>query len=153
MAGGHLLVLSHGYLGAVVRRPAQRGEQNARLPRRHTSPRSVPDRCRTSPAAPVRRVREGITHWRTELLAYFDEPTTNGYAEGVINKVKVIKRRAYGLPTFAGFRKRVVIAVANRTRDATPRNQQVGGRSSALVTHACYDNRQERDVVRDASTR
>ena len=42
--------------------------------------------------------------------AYFDEPTTNGYAEGVINKVKVIKRRAYGLPTFAGFRKRIVIA-------------------------------------------
>ena len=44
------------------------------------------------------------------LLAYFDEPTTNGYAEGVINKVKVIKRRAYGLPTFTGFRERVLLA-------------------------------------------
>lgn len=53
---------------------------------------------------------KGLSQWHTELLAYFDEPTTNGYAEGVINKVKVIKRRAYGLPTFAGFRKRVVIA-------------------------------------------
>ena len=53
---------------------------------------------------------KGVCSWRQELLAYFDEPTTNGYAEGVINKVKVIKRRAYGLPTFAGFRKRVVIA-------------------------------------------
>jgi transposase len=53
---------------------------------------------------------KGIAQWHTELLAYFDEPTTNGYAEGVINKVKVIKRRAYGLPTFASFRKRVVIA-------------------------------------------
>jgi transposase len=53
---------------------------------------------------------KGIRSWRLELLAYFDEPTTNGYAEGVINKVKVIKRRAYGLPTFTGFRKRVVIA-------------------------------------------
>lgn len=52
----------------------------------------------------------GIRSWRTELLAYFDEPTTNGYAEGVINKVKVIKRRAYGLPTFTSFRKRIVIA-------------------------------------------
>jgi hypothetical protein len=48
--------------------------------------------------------------WREELLGYFDEPTTNGYAEGVINKVKVIKRRAYGLRTFTGFRRRVVIA-------------------------------------------
>jgi transposase len=35
---------------------------------------------------------KGIRLWRTELLAYFDQPTTNGYAEGVINKVKVIKR-------------------------------------------------------------
>jgi transposase len=52
----------------------------------------------------------GISSWRQELLAYFDEPTSNGYAEGVINKVKVIKRRAYGLPTFTGFRNRVVIA-------------------------------------------
>jgi transposase len=53
---------------------------------------------------------QGIRAWREELLGYFQEPTTNGYAEGVINKVKVIKRRAYGLPTFAGFRKRVVTA-------------------------------------------
>jgi transposase len=53
---------------------------------------------------------EGIRQWRSELLAYFDEPTTNGYAEGVINKVKVIKRRAYGLPTFTGFRERVLLA-------------------------------------------
>ena len=29
----------------------------------------------------------GVCGWRTELLAYFDEPTTNGYVEGVINKV------------------------------------------------------------------
>jgi transposase len=53
---------------------------------------------------------KGVRSWRKELLGYFEEPTTNGYAEGVINKVKVIKRRAYGLPTFNGFRKRVVIA-------------------------------------------
>jgi hypothetical protein len=39
----------------------------------------------------------GIRQRRCELLAYFDEPTTNGYAEGVINKVKVAKGRAYGL--------------------------------------------------------
>jgi len=53
---------------------------------------------------------EGVRAWREELLAYFDEPTTNGYAEGVINKVKVIKRRAYGLPSFASFRRRVLVA-------------------------------------------
>jgi transposase len=55
---------------------------------------------------------DGVRPWRAELLAYFDEPTTNGYAEGVINKVKVIKRRAYGLPSFDGFRDRVLLACA-----------------------------------------
>jgi transposase len=55
---------------------------------------------------------DGIRLWRGELLAYFDEPTTNGYAEGVINKVNVIKRRAYGVPTFDGFRERVLLACA-----------------------------------------
>jgi Transposase len=39
----------------------------------------------------------GVRLWLAELLACSDEPTTNGYAEGVINKVKLIKRRAYGL--------------------------------------------------------
>ena len=53
---------------------------------------------------------EGIRLWREELLAYFDQPITNGYAEGVINKVKVIKRRAYGLPTFNAFPQRVLVA-------------------------------------------
>jgi transposase len=53
---------------------------------------------------------KGIRSWRSELLAYFDEPTTNGYAEGVINKVKVIKRRAYGIPSFTAFRDRVLLA-------------------------------------------
>jgi hypothetical protein len=81
---------------------------------------------------------KGITQWRTELLAYFEEPTTNGYAEGVINKVKVIKRRAYGLPTFAGFRqtRRHNLWLTGQ-HDATPRNQQeprfqppAGGESS-----------------------
>ena len=51
----------------------------------------------------------GLRSWREDLLAYFDEPTTNGYAEGVINKIKVIKRRAYGLPSFHSFRARILV--------------------------------------------
>jgi transposase len=53
---------------------------------------------------------KGIRLWREELLAYSDQPITNGYTEGAINKIKVIKRRAYGLPTFNGFRQRVLVA-------------------------------------------
>ena len=52
----------------------------------------------------------GVRQWREERLAYFDEPTTNGDAEGVIHTVKVIKRRAYGLPSFESFRRRVLVA-------------------------------------------
>ena len=55
---------------------------------------------------------KGVRSWRAELPAYFDEPTTNGYAEGLINKAKVIKRRAYGLLPFSGFRARVLRACA-----------------------------------------
>jgi hypothetical protein len=32
-----------------------------------------------------------------------DEPPTIGYAEGVVDKIKVIKRRADGLSPFRGF--------------------------------------------------
>jgi transposase len=59
---------------------------------------------------PFASFADGLTAWREELLAYFEEPTTNRYAEGVINKVKVIKGRAYGLPSFESFRHRVLVA-------------------------------------------
>jgi transposase len=34
--------------------------------------------------------------WREPILAHFDDRQTNAYAEGVTNKIKVMKRRAYG---------------------------------------------------------
>jgi transposase len=40
---------------------------------------------------PFTAFANGLTDWQTEMLAYFDEPTTNGNAEGVINKVKIIQ--------------------------------------------------------------
>ena len=63
-----------------------------------------------SPLPAFRAFADGVRQWRSELLAYFDEPTTNGYAEGIINSVKVIKRRAYGIPTFTALRHRVLLA-------------------------------------------
>lgn len=47
--------------------------------------------------------------WETELLNHFDTRLTNGYAEGITNRVKVIKRRAYGCPNFRSFRRRVLL--------------------------------------------
>jgi len=67
------------------------------------------------PARPNLRLR------RAELLACFDEPTTNGYAEGVINKVELIKRRAYGLPSLNASPERVLLACARTgPRSASP---------------------------------
>lgn len=37
-----------------------------------------------------------INKWKQPILNYFDDPQTNGYAEGITNKVKVLKRRGYG---------------------------------------------------------
>jgi transposase len=57
---------------------------------------------------------------KAEIPAYFEQPTANGYAEGAINNVKVIKRRASGRPTFHDFRKRVVIPCGQLDNAAPP---------------------------------
>lgn len=47
--------------------------------------------------------------WEPEILAYFDARITNAYAEGITNKIKVIKRSGYGFRNFARFRERVLV--------------------------------------------
>jgi transposase len=51
-----------------------------------------------------------ITNWFTSIVNYFRHRTTNGPAEGVNNKIKVIKRMAYGFRNFANFRLRILTA-------------------------------------------
>ena len=48
--------------------------------------------------------------WETEILNHFNSRLTNGYAEGITNRIKVIKRRAYGCHNFHSFRRRVLLA-------------------------------------------
>ena len=45
-----------------------------------------------------------IRRWIGEIIAYFDEGTTQGVVEGINNKLKLIKRRAYGFRNFDSFR-------------------------------------------------
>jgi transposase len=47
--------------------------------------------------------------WREEILAYFDDRQTNGFAEGVTNKIKVMKRRAYGFRNAERYRLKVLL--------------------------------------------
>lgn len=44
-----------------------------------------------------------IQRWFGEIISYFDRRTTNGMVEGINNKLKLIKRRGYGLRNFQIF--------------------------------------------------
>ena len=50
-----------------------------------------------------------LRRWKPQLLAYFTYRITNGYAEGITNRIKVIKRQGYGVPNFGSFRRRILI--------------------------------------------
>jgi transposase len=45
-----------------------------------------------------------IQSWIGEIIAYFDRRTTQGMVEGVNNKLKLIKRKAYGFRNFYNFK-------------------------------------------------
>lgn len=47
-----------------------------------------------------------IRRWIGEIIAYFDRGTTQGVVEGLNNKLKLIKRKAYGFRNFGNFKLR-----------------------------------------------
>ena len=49
-----------------------------------------------------------MVNWSDGILNSFDFTYTNGFTEGVNNKIKVIKRNAYGYRNFERFRKRIL---------------------------------------------
>jgi transposase len=49
-----------------------------------------------------------INNWEKYILNSFTCPYTNGYTEGVNNKIKVLKRNAYGVRNFKRFRNRIL---------------------------------------------
>jgi transposase len=49
-----------------------------------------------------------VVNWRNEILNSFKMPYSNGCIEGYNNKIKVIKRNAYGLKNFHRFRNRIL---------------------------------------------
>ncbi len=46
--------------------------------------------------------------WRDCILNYSEHPVSNAVAEGLNNKIKVIKRRSYGFRGFQYFRLKVL---------------------------------------------
>jgi len=57
---------------------------------------------------PFINVSQTFARWQTEILNSFDVPYTNGYTEGCNNRIKVIKRVAFGMPKFQRFRRRIL---------------------------------------------
>jgi transposase len=53
-------------------------------------------RCRESRLEPFIKLAKRLKRWGAGILAYFEHRITNGIAEGINNKIKVIKRRSYG---------------------------------------------------------
>jgi len=54
------------------------------------------------------RVARSFGRWNKEIENYYRYGYTNGYAEGINNTIKVIKRRAYGFRNYDSFRQRVL---------------------------------------------
>ena len=50
-----------------------------------------------------------VRRWRSEILNHFVYRMTNAYAEGITNRVKVIKRLGYGFRNFTNFRDRILV--------------------------------------------
>lgn len=50
-----------------------------------------------------------ITRWRSEIVGYFEQGTTNNVVEGINNKLKLIKRSGYGFRNFENFQTRSLI--------------------------------------------
>ncbi len=50
-----------------------------------------------------------LRDWREEILNYFDHRYTNGFVEGKNNRIKVIKRIAYGYRNTENFRQRIML--------------------------------------------
>ena len=49
-----------------------------------------------------------MINWITGILNSFSAPVTNGFTEGCNNKIKVLKRIAYGYSNFRRFRNRIL---------------------------------------------
>ena len=60
-----------------------------------------------------------LEEWKEEITNYFVDRKSSGFVEGFNNKVKVLKRRCYGISNVVHFFKRLVIDVEGYQRFAT----------------------------------
>ena len=61
-----------------------------------------------------------LNMWKEPILNYHDDPQTNAYAEGITNKIKVLKRRGYGHRHPHRYRAKVLAITPNQPTDPPP---------------------------------
>ena len=71
--------------------------------------------------APFRKLFPMLKLWREEILNYFDHRYTNGFVEGKNNRIKVIKRMAYGYRNNQNFRQRILLSNVKETNPRVAR--------------------------------
>jgi transposase len=54
--------------------------------------------------------------WSEQILNFFDDRVTNSFAEGITNKIKVLKRRSYGFRDPVRYRQKVLLSCRRRPR-------------------------------------
>jgi transposase len=57
-----------------------------------------------------------LTNWRESILNYFNGRHSNGFAEGVNLKIKMLNRRGFGYRNFAHFRLHILVAFGPPSR-------------------------------------
>jgi transposase len=65
-------------------------------------------------------MRRNLKRWRQPILNYHDDPQTNAYAEGITNKIKVMKRRGYGHRHPNRYRAKVLLTTSHQPTNPPP---------------------------------
>ena len=71
--------------------------------------------CRESKIEEMMEASNTIENWLEYIVnSFIDKRYTNGFTEGINNKIKVIKRNAFGYKNFKFFRKRILYIFNNK---------------------------------------
>jgi transposase len=62
----------------------------------------------TTDLKPFKRCVNTYFNWKKGIFNSLESPFTNGFTEGCNNKIKVLKRNAYGYRRFDRFRNRIL---------------------------------------------
>ena len=73
------------------------------------------DLCKESKIEEFLEASKTIKNWLPYIInSFIDKRYTNGFTEGTNNKIKVIKRNAFGYKNFEFFRKRILYIFNNK---------------------------------------